>query len=182
MPSPSAASSGSTSDVIISDNDVLLRVGDPPASAPGPLADLLRELLDHRAPSAAPSTEADWLFPGRRPGQPMQHRSLGDALRRHNIPVQAGRTAALCQLVLQAPAPVVASMLGFHDKHTTRVLTEVESLRARRPRPVTYRLVPTRIQVTRLQELTSLRPRVVRGCPALTQSQLEGRSHESNLE
>lgn len=66
----------------------------------------------------------DHLFPGRRAGQPLAHRSLDEALSRHGIPVQAGRTSALRQLVLQAPAPVVARMLDFHDKHAIRVLTE----------------------------------------------------------
>jgi hypothetical protein len=36
----------------------------------------------------------------------------------------AGRTAALRQLVLQAPAPVVAQALGYHHHTTTRVATE----------------------------------------------------------
>lgn len=111
-------------DVITSDNEVLLRIGDPPTPAPGPLADLLRALLAERAAFSGPNKESTWLFPGRRAGQPLQHRSLGQALHRHGILVQAGRTSAIRQLVLQAPAPVVARMLGFHDKHTTRVLIE----------------------------------------------------------
>ncbi|MEU0238048.1 hypothetical protein ABZ234_10185 [Nocardiopsis sp. NPDC006198] len=35
------------------------------------------------------------------------------------------RTSALRQLVLQAPAPVIAQALGFHDKTTTQVVAEV---------------------------------------------------------
>ncbi|WP_190318447.1 hypothetical protein [Nocardiopsis listeri] len=34
------------------------------------------------------------------------------------------RTSALRQLVLQAPAPVIAQALGFHTKTTTRVVAE----------------------------------------------------------
>nr|WP_240808188.1 hypothetical protein [Actinomadura geliboluensis] len=34
------------------------------------------------------------------------------------------RPAALRQLVLQAPAPVIARSLGFHDKSTTRIAAE----------------------------------------------------------
>ncbi|WP_275040582.1 helix-turn-helix domain-containing protein [Nocardiopsis alkaliphila] len=34
------------------------------------------------------------------------------------------RTSALRQLVLQAPAPVIAQVLGFHSKTTTRVVAQ----------------------------------------------------------
>ncbi|WP_216858177.1 hypothetical protein [Actinomadura verrucosospora] len=34
------------------------------------------------------------------------------------------RPAALRQLVLQAPAPVIARSLGFHDNSTTRIAAE----------------------------------------------------------
>ena len=50
--------------------------------------------------------------------------SLGPALRAHGIPVQGGRSAAIRQLVLQAPAPVVAGMLGLHHTTTTRLVME----------------------------------------------------------
>src|SRR5438874_1839888 len=74
--------------------------------------------------ATATNQDARWLFPGRRPGQPMQPSSLGPALRARGIPVQNGRTAAIRQLVLQAPAAVVAGMLGYHDKTTARLVTE----------------------------------------------------------
>ncbi|ASU79174.1 hypothetical protein CDG81_13740 [Actinopolyspora erythraea] len=109
-----------THDVITHHDDVLLNLGESPTPAPA----LLDDLLTEHTTSTEANHESNWLFPGRQPGQPLQHRSLGDALRRHEIPIQTGRTSALRHLVLQAPAPVVATMLGFHDKHTTRVLTE----------------------------------------------------------
>lgn len=68
-------------------------IGDPPTPAPGPRADLLRELLAERAAFSGPNRESDWLFPDRRAGQPLQHHSLGTALRQSGIPVQAGRTS-----------------------------------------------------------------------------------------
>ncbi|MEU8837453.1 hypothetical protein [Streptomyces sp900116325] len=34
-----------------------------------------------------------------------------------------GHTSAIRQLVLQAPAPVIAQALGYHDKSTTRIAT-----------------------------------------------------------
>ncbi|EMF56811.1 hypothetical protein SBD_1894 [Streptomyces bottropensis ATCC 25435] len=43
------------------------------------------------------------------------------------------RTSAIRQLVLQAPAPVIAKALGHHDKTVTRLVTD------RRARAVTDR-------------------------------------------
>jgi hypothetical protein len=104
-------------DVSHVDGQVLLRLGDPPVPVPAPLAGLLHALIDNRTNMAtATNRDARWLFPGRRAGQPMLPRSLGPALRAHGIPVQSGRTAAIRQLVLQAPAPVVAGMLGLHTR------------------------------------------------------------------
>ncbi len=57
--------------------------------------------------------------------------TLQERLRQAGIPLVHGRTAALRQLVLQAPAPVVASMLGYHDETTTKVAADVGSPWAR---------------------------------------------------
>ncbi|MFC8424156.1 hypothetical protein ACFUN7_25315 [Streptomyces sp. NPDC057236] len=40
------------------------------------------------------------------------------------MPSQRGRASAIRQLLLQAPAPVIAKALGYHDKTTTRLVTE----------------------------------------------------------
>jgi hypothetical protein len=45
-------------------------------------------------------------------------------LRRLGLPIQRGRAAAISQLVLQAPAPVVARMLGYHDETTAQLAAE----------------------------------------------------------
>jgi hypothetical protein len=55
----------------------------------------------------------------------MRSQALGALLRQYGVTVQAGRTAALRQLVLQAPAPVIASMLGYHNTHTAWLVAEV---------------------------------------------------------
>ncbi len=72
----------------------------------------------------ANSRSSQWLFPGRQPGQPMNPVSLQVHLREIGVPPQRGRTSAIRQLVLQAPAPVIAKALGYHDKTTTRLVTE----------------------------------------------------------
>lgn len=53
--------------------------------------------------------------------------ALCDLLRRAGVPAQHGRTAAIKQLVLQMPAPVVAQALGYHQASTTRIATEAGS-------------------------------------------------------
>ncbi|MGW3473342.1 hypothetical protein ACWDKQ_33910 [Saccharopolyspora sp. NPDC000995] len=52
-------------------------------------------------------------------------------LRRHGIRTLTGHTAALRQLVLQAPAPVVARMLGYTLDHAARLATEASGAWAR---------------------------------------------------
>ncbi|WP_345509573.1 hypothetical protein [Streptomyces yanii] len=54
----------------------------------------------------------------------MDPTSLLDRLRAVGVPAQRGRASAIRQLVLQAPAPVVARALGCHDKATTHLVTE----------------------------------------------------------
>ncbi|MFD8787264.1 hypothetical protein [Kitasatospora sp. NPDC059599] len=43
------------------------------------------------------------------------------------MPILRGRTAVLWQLVLQAPASVVAGMLGFHTVHAEVLADETGS-------------------------------------------------------
>jgi hypothetical protein len=65
-----------------------------------------------------------WLFPGRRAGQPMHPEALSATVRHLGIPNAAARTAALRQLVLEMPAPVVADALGYHYTTTTRIAAQ----------------------------------------------------------
>jgi len=113
-----------TGDIVIHDDHVLIKFGEPAVPAPEPVAALIRTLLEERTSFRGPNYDTDWLFPGQRPGQPMIARYLSDKLSKHGIPVQEARTATLQQLVLQAPAPVIANSLGFHHAHTTRLVRE----------------------------------------------------------
>ncbi|MGW2749069.1 hypothetical protein [Streptomyces sp. NPDC001450] len=54
----------------------------------------------------------------------MNPATISDGLRKAGVPGLGGRIAALRQLVHQAPAPVVAGMLGYHDTTTTRTAAE----------------------------------------------------------
>jgi hypothetical protein len=104
---------------------VFLRLGDPPAPVPQPFATMLLQLAAGRANMNAPANQsARWLFPGQRAGQPLSPVYLGQLVRQLGVPARAARAAALRQLVLQAPAPVVARALGYNHSTTTRMLTE----------------------------------------------------------
>lgn len=109
-------------DVVHDDAGLWLRLGDPPSPVPEPFADLLLRLRDQR-PSMAMATNqsSQWLLPGRRAGRPMEANTIRKRLALAGIPNLNARTAALRQLVLQAPAPVVAGMLGIHPVHAAFV-------------------------------------------------------------
>ena len=112
-------------DVLHQDNALSIRLGDPPAPVPEPFAGLLLRHIDQRLNlTTATNPDARWLFPGRRGGQPLTPEALENRLRQHRIPSLRGRTAAIRHLVLQAPAPVIATMLGYHPDHTARLVAE----------------------------------------------------------
>ncbi|MFI8913141.1 hypothetical protein ACIGW4_16240 [Streptomyces sp. NPDC053513] len=114
-----------TDDLTDDETTVTVRLGDPPSPLPEPAADLKRAYIQSRQhlPYAS-SRSAQWLFPGHQPGQPMNPVSLQVHLRKIGVPPQRGRASAIRQLVLQAPAPVIAKALGYHDKAATRLVTE----------------------------------------------------------
>ena len=102
------------------DGQTWLRLGDPPSPVPAPFGALLHQLAATRHDHVPANHASDWLFPGRRAGQPAEYRSIAAQLREHGLPLRTARIAALRQLVLQVPAPVVAGALGFHHTTTTR--------------------------------------------------------------
>jgi hypothetical protein len=97
------------------DGQVHIRFGHPPAPVPEPFAGLLLQLIAGR-----PATSSTWLFPGRNPGQPAAYATVFTQLRGLGFPMRTARISALRQLVLQAPAPVIAEALGFHYTTTER--------------------------------------------------------------
>lgn len=105
----------STDDLAAVDGELQLRLGEPPSPVPPPFAALLNQLV-------AASTQAGTplLFPGRIPGRPVSYRTLNRRLRELDFPLVDARVSALRQLVLQAPAPVIADALGYHQTTTAR--------------------------------------------------------------
>lgn len=106
-------------DVLRDGPDVYLRLGNPPTPIPAPLSEMILELLRTRANmNTAVNPDTRWLFPGGRVGQPLTPGALRQRFQALGLPTTPARTAALGQLVLQVPAPVVAAALGFHDNTT----------------------------------------------------------------
>ena len=68
----------------------------------------------------AANASCRWLFPGRGPGQPVDYRTLRRWVTSVGLHVGRARVSALRQLVLDVPAPVTATALGFAHFTTHR--------------------------------------------------------------
>lgn len=80
-------------DVIHDDNQVLLRLGEPPSPVPAPVADLLLSWIPNRDNmNTATNRDSRWLFPGRRAGQPMHPDALSALVNDLGIPTIASRS------------------------------------------------------------------------------------------
>jgi hypothetical protein len=104
-----------TDDLTTVDGELQLRLGDPPSPVPAPFAGLLNQLA-----AASAESGTSLLLPGRFPGQPIAYGTLRCRLRNLGFPLIEARVSALRQLVLQAPAPVIADALGYHQTTTAR--------------------------------------------------------------
>jgi hypothetical protein len=106
----------SIEDVITDEAQVLLRLGEPPTPVPEPFGRIFLDHLQARSNlTTATNPASQYLFPGRRAGQPMHPNSLRLRLNQLRIPILDGRARAIRELLQHAPAPVVASMLGYAD-------------------------------------------------------------------
>lgn len=95
---------------------VRLRLGPEPVALPAPLDALVTTLAatsrKHRAigdPGPSP-----WLFPGRRPGQPISAYQLGNRSKNLGIRPWQARNAALFDLAMDLPAALLARLLGIN--------------------------------------------------------------------
>lgn len=101
-------------DIVVQDTGIALRLGDPPTPVPEPFATLLRQHVAARPNmNTAANPTSRWLFPGGRPGQPLNPSSIRHKFQALGLPTAQARTAAFRQLTLQAPPPVIAQALGY---------------------------------------------------------------------
>ncbi len=93
---------------------------------PEPLGALINEQFRatlHRNTSAH-NESANWLFPGRRPGQHLNASTMRDRLRRHGLPrLRPGRHSAVATLVAELPAPL-ADVANLHPKTTAKWIAD----------------------------------------------------------
>lgn len=107
------------------DGQLLIRLGDPPTPVPAPFDHIIRQhVAARRNQMTAANTTSPWLFPGRASGQPMHTTSL--RLRLHNlgIPNLTNRSRAIREVLRQAPAIIVAGMLGYSSTGAEKIATE----------------------------------------------------------
>ena len=114
-----------TQDDIAADQhgEVNIAFGYPPTPVPQPFADLLLRLVANRDYPNSASIGSRWLFPGIVTDQPLAYSTMIKRLRRDGFPMRQARVGSIRQLVLQAPAPIVADALGFHQTTTARQTT-----------------------------------------------------------
>jgi hypothetical protein len=101
-------------DISVTEGQMLIALGHPPAPVPPPFDAVIAEYLAARPNlTTATNPNSRWLFPGRRAGQPMHPTSIRLRFSRLEIPNLNARTRAFREMLLQAPPSVVAGMLGY---------------------------------------------------------------------
>ena len=116
-----------TIDDVIHDaaGQMLIRLGDPPAPVPAPFVTIIGDYLTARGNLvSAANPNSNWLFPGRRAGQPLHTTSIRLRLRRLGVPNLPARSRALRELLVQAPPSVVAGMLGYSTGQAETIAAE----------------------------------------------------------
>lgn len=136
--------------VQLTDDGPVLTLGRDPIPVPEPFATLLLEHLATRPNLRTTNTGgSQWLFPSTRGGRHLHPNTVMDRLRDLGIDLQAARSTALHELVANAPAPIVAEMLGYSyqvtERHTQHVATTYSRYASsngratdRHPQPVTH--------------------------------------------
>jgi hypothetical protein len=109
-------------DISVAGEDVAVRLPGGTVPLPHPFGAVFTELVANRPNmNTATNHGSRWLFPGRRADQPMTPNALRQAGIKLGIDLTPAKRSALRQLVLDAPAPVVAEMLGYSyqtvDRH-----------------------------------------------------------------
>ncbi len=100
---------------------VEVKLGSEPTAVPEPFAALLiKHVKDRPNLRTVNSTGSLWLFPGGRAGRHLVAQTVMIRLRSLGIDLLGARNATLRELVQQAPAPIVASQLGYSTQVTIK--------------------------------------------------------------
>ncbi|MEV8274614.1 hypothetical protein [Microbacterium sp. NPDC077184] len=102
-------------DLTVTDESVLVHLGDAPLALPAELAPFAEDAARNRtAPRMfVESIEQEWLFPGARASQHMSPDALNRRLRAAGIPPRLARTSALIALTQQLPPVVLSRLTGL---------------------------------------------------------------------
>jgi len=111
-------------DIEFDNRQVLLRLGDPAVPIPPPFDQVLIDYLADRPNRTTATNPASlWLFPGRRADQPIHPGSLRLRMHTLGVPILNSRTAAIRHMLQEAPASVVAGMLGYQQTSAENIAT-----------------------------------------------------------
>jgi hypothetical protein len=106
--------------------ETLIALGKDPIPVPEPFASELN-YHRHNRPNlrtAGGAVGTPWLFPSTRPGRHLDPQVIMQRLRWLGIDLLGSRNTALRELVSEAPAPLVAEMLGYSDQVTQKHAAE----------------------------------------------------------
>lgn len=100
-------------DVTVTAADATVNLGGIPLPVPEPFDAAWRELwLETRSHNTAAHPNSNWVFPGGKPGQPVNPDHLANRLRQH-LQVRAARLGTLNELTKLAPMSIAAEALGY---------------------------------------------------------------------
>ncbi|GAB2681106.1 hypothetical protein [Thalassiella azotivora] len=109
------------SDITVTDTRTTIRLGNDAVTLPPSLARIAADLAAGRSrdPHVAGlgqsvAHDQDWLFPGRRAGQPITSKGLHRRLTAMGVPARRARNTALLELAREVPPAVLADLLGLH--------------------------------------------------------------------
>lgn len=119
--SPSTISLLTTDQVLITEDDVHIRIGRAPIRLPNPIDTLARTVVGAKGHATIGATSPSrWLFPGGQPGRPISTQQLKQRLNRLGIRPSQARSTALFQLATEIPAAVLARTLGISVSSAVR--------------------------------------------------------------
>lgn len=111
-------------DIGVDGDDTTIKLATDPAVLPPRIADMVHaQVSNRRNMKTAANPTSDWLFPGQTAGRPITFDQLLARIYELGLTVRSSRSAALRELVLTIPAPVLTTILGYTaatlDRHTT---------------------------------------------------------------
>lgn len=111
-------------DVTTEGDDTTLQLAVDPAVLPPRIADMVHaQIRNRRNMQTAANPTSDWLFPGQTAGRPITFDQLLARIYELGLTIRNARSAALRELVLTIPAPVLTTILGYTaatlDRHTS---------------------------------------------------------------